>query len=77
MNQLLNYLLSVKILPARTQNQCNATTTSTTTTTQLCYAIIDSELLIDSEYQIKSIDSWSSWSGHTEIKPTNQPHCTN
>ena len=58
----------MKILPARTQNQCNAITTSTTTTTQLCYAITDSELLIDSEYQIKSIDSWSSWSGHIDRK---------
>ena len=24
---------------------------------------------MNSEYQIQSIDSWSSWSGHTEHKP--------
>ena len=75
MNQFINYLLPLKILPARTQIQCNATTTSTTT--QLCYDIIDSELFIHSEYQIQSIDIWSSWSGHTEHKPTNRPPCTN
>ena len=34
-------------------------------------------LFMDSEYQIQSIDSWSSWSGDTEHQPTDPPPCTN
>ena len=58
MNQFLNYLLSVKKLNSPCKDSDWMHTTSTSTTTQLCDGIIDSEL------QIQSTDSLSSWSGH-------------
>ena len=49
----------------QTPIQCNttATTTDTTTTTTTSMSVNCSMTLL-TEYQIQSIDSWSSWSGH-------------
>ena len=70
-NQFLNYLFSEKKLNSPCKNldsmQCYYYYHYYTTVLWHHWQGV----IINSEYQIQSIDSWSSWSGHTEHKPTN------
>ena len=69
MNQFLNYLFSEKKLNSPCKNldsmQCYYYYHYYTTVLWHHWQGV----IINSEYQIQSIDSWSSWSGHTEHKP--------